>query len=312
MVTVHEADSTGGWADVLERVCFPLVVEQVRPGPFHAAVTWVDLGRARLYRVRSGPLAYRRDRAQIRAASGHHFVLPIPLRSSIVRDQQGSEVVIGPGQGSLGDSATPYRYVQLGGGEVLSLRLEASALLARVPARATRGGVALDLRSGSGRLITDLLGGVWALGDADDSVRARVGGVVLDLVALALEDARPALGETAVREAMHARVLRYVEQHLGDPDLDPRSIAAELGISLRYLHGLFVAHDTTLMRHVRARRLERAYEDLDAATPASRSVTAVAHRWGFRDAAHFSRSFRTRFGRSPREVLGGRSPSRPR
>lgn len=304
MAAVHTAESTAGWADVLERVCFPLVVEHVTPGPFRASVTWVDLGQARLYRVRSGPLAYRRDRSQIRAATGHYFVLPIPLRSSIVRDQQGVEVVIGPGEGSLGDSATPYRYVQLGGGEVLSLRLDAAALLARVPSRATRGGVALDLRSGSGRLITDLLGGVWALdAGTSDEVRRRLGPVVLDLVALALEDARPALSEDAVREAHRARVLRHVEEHLHDASLDPVGIARVLGVSVRYLHGLFADHDTTLMRHVRRRRIERAYEDLLHA-PAGRTVTAVAHRWGFRDTAHFSRSFRAHYGCAPRDVHG--------
>ena len=38
---------------------------------------------------------------------------------------------------------------------------------------------------------------------------------------------------------------------------------------------------------------------------AARSISEIAVAWGFNDAAHFSRAFRARFGRSPRELRAG-------
>ena len=46
------------------------------------------------------------------------------------------------------------------------------------------------------------------------------------------------------------------------------------------------------------RRLARAREDL---TDSDLPVSTIAHRWGFSDPSHFTRSFKARYGSSPRE-----------
>jgi AraC family transcriptional regulator, positive regulator of tynA and feaB len=51
---------------------------------------------------------------------------------------------------------------------------------------------------------------------------------------------------------------------------------------------------------VRRERLARCYEDLELASGGS--VTEIAFRWGFRDAAHFSRVFKREFAATPSEV----------
>ena len=52
---------------------------------------------------------------------------------------------------------------------------------------------------------------------------------------------------------------------------------------------------------MRRRRLERAREDLANPLYSHLSISDVCFRWGFNDAAHFSRSFRDQFGLSPRD-----------
>jgi AraC-like DNA-binding protein len=97
------------------------------------------------------------------------------------------------------------------------------------------------------------------------------------------------------------RILEYVELHLTDPDLSPEAIARAHHISVRYLHKLFQDEGTTVGRWILRRRLEECRRDLMRYGRGSRTIAAVAGRWGFTSATHFSRVFRTAYGMSPRE-----------
>lgn len=107
-----------------------------------------------------------------------------------------------------------------------------------------------------------------------------------------------------------SRILRYVDRHLPDPDLSPEVIAAAHHISVRYLHKLFQDEDMTVGRWIQRRRLEECRRDLLHRIRGRRTIAAVAARWGFLSAPHFSRVFRAAYGMSPsewRETAGGRS-----
>ena len=88
---------------------------------------------------------------------------------------------------------------------------------------------------------------------------------------------------------------------LADPDLDVDAVAADAGISPRYLRRLFAAENDHFGNYLKARRLERCHADLASPLHAQLGISEIAFRWGFNDAAHFSRSFRSRFGITPRE-----------
>lgn len=98
-----------------------------------------------------------------------------------------------------------------------------------------------------------------------------------------------------------ARILEYVELHLTEPDLCPEGIARAHHISVRYLHKLFKDEGATVSRWILRRRLEECRRDLRRHGRGSRTIAAVAGRWGFLSATHFSRVFRAAYGMSPRE-----------
>ncbi len=83
--------------------------------------------------------------------------------------------------------------------------------------------------------------------------------------------------------------------------MTPARIAAAHGLSLRYLHLVFAEHGITVGRWVRQRRLWHCYRELRE-QGGRRTITDIAFRWGFNDMAHFSRTFRTQYGVSPRDV----------
>jgi AraC family transcriptional regulator, positive regulator of tynA and feaB len=121
----------------------------------------------------------------------------------------------------------------------------------------------------------------------------------LELLRAAVEPAVPT-SRDARRAALRAEVRRYVRAHLPDPALDPETIARAHAISVRALHALFEDTGESVAGLVRRERLARCYEDLEL--PSGGSVTEIAFRWGFRDAAHFSRVFKREFDATPSDV----------
>jgi transcriptional regulator GlxA family with amidase domain len=63
---------------------------------------------------------------------------------------------------------------------------------------------------------------------------------------------------------------------------------------------------------IRTRRLERCRRDLLDPAQATRPVAAIAARWGFRSAIHFSRVFRATCDVPPHEYRLRHNGSRPR
>ncbi|WP_329090121.1 helix-turn-helix domain-containing protein [Streptosporangium sp. NBC_01469] len=130
----------------------------------------------------------------------------------------------------------------------------------------------------------------------------RLGMVLLDLIsALFARTIDDSFKVPSHREALTLRIKAFIQQHLNEPGLTPRALAVEHHISTSYLHRLFQEQDTTVSSYVRAERLNRARRDL--ADPALRDVSihSIAAKWGFSQAADFSRAFRNAFGFPPRE-----------
>jgi AraC-like DNA-binding protein len=123
--------------------------------------------------------------------------------------------------------------------------------------------------------------------------------LVRALIATQLSD--PRLANEPLRVTLEFRIMEYVRAHLAEHDLTAARIAYNHNISVRQLYAVLARSGVALGDSVRAHRLEECRKDL--AKPGARSVTiaAVAHRWGFADATHFSRVFREAYGMSPRQ-----------
>jgi AraC-like DNA-binding protein len=128
---------------------------------------------------------------------------------------------------------------------------------------------------------------------------AAAANAALELLRAAVEPGLPT-GRAAERTALRTEIRRYVRAHLQEPGLGPVSIARAFSISVRALHALFEDADASVAVVVRNERLARCLEDLRQRNGGS--VTDIAFRWGFCDAAHFSRVFKREFGLTPSEV----------
>jgi AraC-like DNA-binding protein len=164
------------------------------------------------------------------------------------------------------------------------------------------GGVGALLR----RFVADLVDEEETFRPADGP---RLGMVLLDLLtaflAVATEAPGGPGGGTVVplnpRAELTLRIRAYIEEHLPDHGLGPRSVAAAHHISVSYLHRLFQDAGTTVAAWIRGLRLDRARQDLSDPALLDLPVYVVAERWGFANPADFSRAFRARYGLPPKE-----------
>jgi AraC family transcriptional regulator, positive regulator of tynA and feaB len=94
---------------------------------------------------------------------------------------------------------------------------------------------------------------------------------------------------------------RLVEASLQETELGPEYLARRLNVSVRQLYRLFEQHHESIARYIQQRRLERVAQDLRAQDLRHESITQIAFKWGFVDAAHFSRAFKRHFQYAPRD-----------
>lgn len=106
------------------------------------------------------------------------------------------------------------------------------------------------------------------------------------------------IDDAEVAPALVRAAMDWIESRLiADPDLDPRTIAASLGVSARTLCRASSPHaPLPVMEYVRERRLERARTEL---LSTRLTVSEIAARWHFTDSSHFTKAYKGRFGQTP-------------
>lgn len=293
----------------------PLLAEPGDAGTFRGSVTHTELGSLVLAQVAAGPHVIGRSSRLIRRADPECYKLSLQVAGRGLLSQGGQQAVLAPGDLVLYDTSHPYELRFDGAFQMIVLMFSRSLLHVPEPAVRALAGRRIPGDHGLAGLV-----GPFVTGLARQAGRCAVGAnvaladAVLDMLAAALADELSAGAEVpngSRQTLLLRRIKSWIEDELADPDLDPAGIAAAHHISPRYLRKLFEGEGDSVARWIRSRRLEHCRRDLARADLAHRSVSAIAARWGFTDAAHFSRLFKATYGRSPSEYRHGSSSSRP-
>jgi AraC-like DNA-binding protein len=96
------------------------------------------------------------------------------------------------------------------------------------------------------------------------------------------------------------RICQAIELRLGDGDFNLQQLSDQQRVSARYIQKLFQTANMSFSHYLRQRRLEHCRSDLASSAHRNLSISEICFRWGFNDAAHFSRSFRSDYGVTPR------------
>ncbi|MEU3568913.1 helix-turn-helix domain-containing protein [Kitasatospora sp. NPDC036755] len=283
----------------------PVTVASDEPPTDPGRMRTRQLGHLLFITTEAAPRCYTRGRREIardaRQADGFVVVAVMGATGAVVR-QDGRTAEVPAGAVTFWYSEAPHVVDFPGGVDVRVCMIPRRALgvrddqLERVTATVADAGgpvAALVARS--------LLTLAESAGDCPEFVADRLACNFTDLVATLVTE-RAARDTPAAEDSRCTRVWEiraHVERHLRDPELAPRTIAAAHGISVRSLHKLFEGEGVTVSRLIQRRRLQASAADLTRRGGGDSTVAAVAQRWGFTDAAHFSRIFRAWYGISP-------------
>jgi AraC-like DNA-binding protein len=303
--TVRERERLDYWRDI---VCDTFVELECRAGVkqgFYGSIESRDLGEIRLARVTSTAQHVVRTNARIARSDLEYFFLSLQLHGRGCHKQDGRVAHLTPGDFAIYDTTRPYELLFGDPFSQLVLCLPREIVKSRLADAERLTACAVQGRSGSGRLASLFVRQLAAQVDSLDAASLpRLQGSVVDLIATALAEQRrqadPALSES--RGVLIQRVLQFIEDHLGDPDLSCEGVAERHRISERYLRLLFEELGTCASDWIWRRRLERARVDLTDPRQRHLSVTTIGFTWGFKDAAHFSRAFKAQFGQTPSEA----------
>jgi len=267
--------------------------------------------RTRVLARHDRPFGGSRTEADIARHAPDEYILIAPRSSHLSYTQFGRRADLLPGACVLIDARSPYAFERRRAGATECHHIPGAMLrdvLANPQDLCARP---IDIRTGLGAAVRALLATAWrqmaVLGDSDRLHLMH--GIVALLPAAAHRPDRSA--RPAVPATPYVRALAHIEAHAQDHDLAPAGIASAIGVSVSALHAAARRHGTSIGAQIIGLRLDRCRQML--ADPAYRDqrITDIAFAMGFSDAAHFSRSFRRRFGCAPSQWRAKTLHARP-
>lgn len=295
------------WGEIMAQTHLTMEVSATHrtPAPFVGGVVRRQIGDLMLVDCAAAPFRGRRSQEMISAYSADEDRLGFQFvhKGAETVHDRGRAIDLVPGSVVMWDGLQPTELEVMQPFYKRTLLFPRSRVLAVCPRLAELDGLPPLESSGPARLLVRYMNALAAeLPSLEPNAVVAAGNIALELLRTVVEPALPT-GRAAGREAVRADIRRYVRARLRDPELSPTSIAREFAMSIRALHALFEDGDESVAVLIRNQRLQRCLEDLQQR--GGGSITEIAFRWGFCDAAHFSRVFKRRFAATPSEVRHG-------
>ncbi|WP_426434539.1 helix-turn-helix domain-containing protein [Bradyrhizobium genosp. P] len=260
-------------------------------------------------KVQCGPAAadhggntyrFERTRRDVRLAGTDWYCASFQVagRSTVVQNER--TVQLSAGDIGLLDGARPSTRISDNGSQWLSIYLPRRPLISHLGFEPQT-----CLHGHGGTVAARILRQLVLDGIGDDGAQAASAGphmrlAVYDLLGALFAPSDPG-PVSRHADRLFARIRGVVMDRCADPDFGPAQVAAEAGISLRYVQKLLTARGCTCSELVYSVRLDRAARLLErrASLGARQHLSEIAYACGFRDYAHFARRFRDRFGHGP-------------
>jgi AraC family transcriptional regulator, positive regulator of tynA and feaB len=301
---VHRRDAFDYWHEAL---CTNVIRHDCTPEnrrAFGAKLQSASVADIDLVQYESTPMLNEVGARHVAHANADALLVRRQTTGAFRFEQDGREGLLEAGGITLFDPRRPMRGRYLNGAKQLVVKIPRRELEARIGD--VRQVVACSIRPVEGEhgLTSAYLAMLPTYADTLAAAAAEVvRNLTLDLVGVSLAKAvgggKPRL--SSARSLVLLNVRAAIETRLSDPALDAETVAAAAGVSVRYANSVLAEAGTSIMRLIRARRLEHCRRALEEPSQAHRKVSEIAYGWGFSDMTHFGRSFRAAFGLLPSE-----------
>lgn len=269
---------------------------------FDGQLSSVNLGYLDIFEVATG--AHKLHRTT-KNSSSPAILLTLQLEGEGYISQDGRTDILTPGDFTLFDSSRPFNLQFKAPITQCVLRIPWASVKQQLisPRRIT--GQSIRGSSGPGFVASSFIRAFAR--EAPTLTKPEAERLVLSMIDTINTAALSTIGQDSCKASDYCafqvhRIRLFIEDNLRDPDLTPSLIAERNNISQRYLNKLFESEGVSIGRLLWERRLDKCREDLVDPLLAGKSITEIAHSWGFKSSSHFSRTFKDRFGFSPREA----------
>jgi AraC-like DNA-binding protein len=249
---------------------------------------------------------FERTRRDVRLADTDWYVASFQVAGGSAVTQNEHTVKLAAGDVGLLDGARPSTRLSENGSQWLCIYLPRQSVISQL------GFEPQTCLCGHGEtLAARVLRQLVLEGIGDDGSRALRSGphlqlALYDLVGALFGVSDPCVGSRH-SDTLFRRIRGIIEEGFADPNFGPNEVAAETGISLRYLQKLFTERGSTCCEFIYSLRLEHAARLVHrrALLGTNQPLSEIAYACGFHDYTHFARKFRHRFGHAPGAHSGG-------
>jgi AraC-like DNA-binding protein len=236
----------------------------------------------------------------------YHAVFQVFGRSTVLQNDQA--VTLDVGDVALVDSTRPLASVNDAYAQYLSLSVPRRSLMSHLGFEPLGGSLGSS-GTRAGRLLFQLV-----LDEFKDELSSNQASVYMQLAVYdligAIFTASDPKSVSIYTDKQFARVSAIIKDRFADPAFRPRDVAAEAGISLRYLQKLFTQRRDTCSGFIDSLRLDHAARLLRRRGVARtrQPISEIAYASGFNDYNYFSQKFRRQFGYAP-SAYAGKDPA---
>ena len=282
----------------LRRICGAYQLTCERWWEFRGSIRTQKIGSLDVADVGVSPCSVVRDQRNTHYLGDHYFLV-FQVHGIARMRQCGVEAMLHPGDSTIIDSRFPSVFEAPSGFRQFSFHLPTQPLHDRLGTKTVPSAQTIRADRGAGRLLSDMLRSFVT--NAATLHGVDLTDMTLQLLSAALGLSAPSQATVELRHrAVDVReVVQFIDAHVQRADLSPLLVATHFNISVRQLYRIVAAQGYTPSGLIWRKRLEHAHRLL-ASQGARVPIIEIALSCGFKDGAHFSRSYRKMFGHSPR------------
>jgi AraC family transcriptional activator of tynA and feaB len=291
------------WRHLLRSMCGRYSLEGIEPDAFTGWLRPVSVCGFTALDIGCNAHRIERTYRDVRLDGADHYfaVFQIGGQSAMTHNDQAVRLAVG--DVALVDTARPATYFTNNGSEpwnTVTLDLPRASLVSHLGFD-PEGGICRRGGTTAGRLLLELIRNAdKAEGSAFSPADSYMQLAIYDLVGALFAPSDPwPISRHA--DKLFTRIRGVIKDGFADPDFGPSAVAAEAGISLRYLQKLFTERGSTCSEFIYSLRLDHAARLLHrrASLGTGQPLSEIAYACGFRDYTHFARKFRCQFGYAP-------------
>lgn len=270
----------------------------------------LQAGSTRIAKVRKaggGKLVVQRTWEDIRQDDNHYFSLIFLTKGKLLIEQNNATCVADSGCLAVGASNKPITGEVFDKGdyaEAYSLFVPSSEIHNYLPHIDKVCGQKMSLEDPAIELAKKTIIQLFEYGNRlpQHVIDNYISSSMYSLASALEPDCSRRIEEDNIKTVRLKSLQEYIDCHLAESGLTASLVAAQCGISTRYLHKLFKEEGISFHDYLWGSRLELAHDWLIHDKTRHQTIEKIAYLSGFSTAAHFGRVFKSKYGYTPSEA----------